>query len=946
MGAVDLVIQVESPKSVARGLQRIGRSGHGVGGTSKGRIFPKFRADLLECAVVVRRCARARSSRRSCRATRSTCSPSRSSRSPPARRRSPSTSCTRSSRAPTPTRAAPRAARERARHARRPLPLERVRRAAAADHLGPPRRHDPRPQGRAQARRRQRRHDPRPRPVRGDAPGRPPRRRARRGDGLRGAPRADLPARRDGLADRGDRPRPRDRHAGAGRAGRRAVLARRLGRAPEGARRGDRRVLALGGRPAAEVLERDYDLDALAARNLLEFLREQQAATGVVPPTARSSSSASATRSATGGCACSRRSAAACTPPGGSALSARIRERYGLESDAIWSDDGIVVHLPDADAPPQAELVLPEPDELEELVVGELASSALFGARFRENAARALLIPRAYPGRRTPLWQQRLKAQTLLEVARRYPDFPIVLETYRECLRDVLDVAGLHAAARDRAPRDLARRGRDAERLAVRLLAAVRLRRDLHVRGRRAQRRAARGRAVARPRAAARAARPGGAARADRRRRARRARGRPAAPLAGAPRDLARRAPRRAARARRPDRRAGARARARRARRRRDARRAGRASAAPSRSASRASRAGSRPRTPASTATRSAWCRPPGCRRRSSRTSPTRCASWSRGTRAPRPVHDRRAPRRYGVDVERPLRELEAAGPSCAASCAHLHPRARSGEREWCDPEVLRRLRRASLAVLRREIEPAERRALARLPAVLAGRRPPCRRRRRDRAAARGARAAAGARAAGGAVGARGAAAPHRRLLDELARPALRRRRDRLGRRGRDRPPLRPRRALLPRRRPGDRAACRRGQARRSGRARARADPRAPARPRPASSATCGRDRRAGRGAPGGALGPRLGRRGHQRRLGAAARAPARAARGGAGAATRFANPRSGRRFAPAVRASRAQTRAPVQGRWSLVAPLFRPPPTPSRGGARWPSCCSSATAS
>jgi ATP-dependent Lhr-like helicase len=127
----------------------------------------------------------------------------------------------------------------------------------------------------------------------------------------------------------------------------------------------------------------------------------------------------------------------------GLALSARIRERYGLESDAIWSDDGIIVHLPDTDEPPSAELVLPEPEELEELVVGELGSSALFGARFRENAARALLIPRAYPGRRTPLWQQRLKAQTLLEVARRYPDFPVILETYRECLRDVLDVAGL-----------------------------------------------------------------------------------------------------------------------------------------------------------------------------------------------------------------------------------------------------------------------------------------------------------------------------------------------------------------------------------------------------------------------------------------------------------------------------------------------------------------------
>ena len=87
--------------------------------------------------------------------------------------------------------------------------------------------------------------------------------------------------------------------------------------------------------------------------------------------------------------------------------------------------------------------MLIDPDELEDRVVGELGGSALFGARFRENAGRALLIPRAYPGRRTPLWQQRLKSQTLLEVAKRYAQFPIVLETYRECLRDVLDLPGL-----------------------------------------------------------------------------------------------------------------------------------------------------------------------------------------------------------------------------------------------------------------------------------------------------------------------------------------------------------------------------------------------------------------------------------------------------------------------------------------------------------------------
>src|SRR4029434_451442 len=93
--------------------------------------------------------------------------------------------------------------------------------------------------------------------------------------------------------------------------------------------------------------------------------------------------------------------------------------------------------------PPQLDELLVAPDELEELVVQEVGQSALFGARFRENASRALLIPRRRPGQRTPLWQQRLKAQGLLQVARRYPDFPVVLETYREVLQDVFDLTAL-----------------------------------------------------------------------------------------------------------------------------------------------------------------------------------------------------------------------------------------------------------------------------------------------------------------------------------------------------------------------------------------------------------------------------------------------------------------------------------------------------------------------
>ncbi len=186
----------------------------------------------------------------------------------------------------------------------------------------------------------------------------------------------------------------------------------------------------------------DYDLDERAAKNLVQFLAEQQEATRIVP--SDRAIVVERFRDEIGDwrlCVLS--------PFGGRvhaawalALSARIRDEFGLESDAIYSDDGIIVHLPDAEEPPGAELVLLQPDEIEDLVVAELGSSALFGARFRENAGRALLIPRARPGKRTPLWQQRLKSQSLLEVAKKYGEFPIILETYRECLRDVLDVPG------------------------------------------------------------------------------------------------------------------------------------------------------------------------------------------------------------------------------------------------------------------------------------------------------------------------------------------------------------------------------------------------------------------------------------------------------------------------------------------------------------------------
>ncbi len=130
------------------------------------------------------------------------------------------------------------------------------------------------------------------------------------------------------------------------------------------------------------------------------------------------------------------------------AINARIRERLGVEGSAVASDDGIIVRIPDAEAePPGAELFVFDPDELEQLVTQEVGGSALFASRFRECAARALLMPRMNPNKRTPLWQQRQRSAQLLEVARRHPTFPVILETLREVLQDVYDLPSLRTLA-------------------------------------------------------------------------------------------------------------------------------------------------------------------------------------------------------------------------------------------------------------------------------------------------------------------------------------------------------------------------------------------------------------------------------------------------------------------------------------------------------------------
>ncbi len=448
MGAVDLVIQVESPKSVARGLQRIGRAGHNVGDVSRGRIFPKFRADLLECAVVARRMREGQ--------IETTVVP------------------------------------------RNPLDVlaqQIVAIAAAAGDEHPVEVQDlyelvTRTHTYAELSRAQLENvldmldgrypssefsELRPRII---------------WDRVAGTIRPRPGARQLAVTNAGTIPDrglyavtlPDGRRVGEldeemvyeARPGQTFLLGATTWRIEEIGR--DRVIVTPApglpgavpfwkgdsvGRPKElgqaigafarwavdqtpqTLIERGYDLDERAAKNLLQFLREQQDATRVIP--SDQAIVVERFRDEIGDwrlCILS--------PFGGRvhaawglALSARIRDELGLESDAIWSDDGIIVHLPDAEEPPGAELALLDPEEVEDQIVAELSASALFGARFRENAGRALLIPRARPGKRTPLWQQRLKSQSLLEVAKKYGEFPIILETYRECLRDVLDLPGL-----------------------------------------------------------------------------------------------------------------------------------------------------------------------------------------------------------------------------------------------------------------------------------------------------------------------------------------------------------------------------------------------------------------------------------------------------------------------------------------------------------------------
>jgi ATP-dependent Lhr-like helicase len=449
MGAVDLVVQVESPGSTARGLQRVGRAGHGVGEVSIGRIFPKFRGDLLEAAVVA------------------------------ARMQAGSLESIAVPRNPLDVLAQQIVAMVAVADWAVPDLFALVRRAfnfadltpavlaSVLDMLS----------GRY--------------PSSDFADLKPRLTWDRDRDRLSTRPGAGMVALVNGgtIPDRGlfgvfvapDGPRVGEldeEMVHESRPGDTIVLGASTWRVQEVTRDrvlvtpapgepgrlpfwhgdGPGRPLELGRALGAFVREADAagtvdwlrahaPLDELAASNLLAYLREQKEATGTLP-TDRAVTIERFRDELGDWRVC------ILTPfgervhaPWALALEARLAASSGFDVQAMYGDDGIVLRFADTGEEegelPGAESLIPEPEEVDDLLLDRLGDSSLFAARFRENAARALLLTRRRPGQRTPLWAQRLRSANLLAAAKRYPAFPIVLETYRTCLQDVFDVPAL-----------------------------------------------------------------------------------------------------------------------------------------------------------------------------------------------------------------------------------------------------------------------------------------------------------------------------------------------------------------------------------------------------------------------------------------------------------------------------------------------------------------------
>ena len=216
------------------------------------------------------------------------------------------------------------------------------------------------------------------------------------------------------------------------------------------------RELGAMSEPDATARLRADGLDALAAGNLVRYLTDQREATGYLPDDRTLVLERFRDELGDWRLVLHSPFGAQVHAPWALAIAARLRERYqGMDVQAMHTDDGIVIRVPDTEEPPPAGIAELAPEDVEQIVTDELGSSALFASRFRECAARALLLPRRQPGRRTPLWQQRQRAAQLLSVARKYGTFPIVLETVRECLQDVFDVPGLIGLMRDLAARKI-----------------------------------------------------------------------------------------------------------------------------------------------------------------------------------------------------------------------------------------------------------------------------------------------------------------------------------------------------------------------------------------------------------------------------------------------------------------------------------------------------------
>jgi ATP-dependent helicase Lhr and Lhr-like helicase len=453
MGAVDLVVLVESPGAVSRGLQRVGRAGHGVGEVSTGRIFPKHRGDLLEATVVAQRMRAG--SIESLRVPRNPLDV--------LAQHIVAMTAVQSWHVPELARVVRRSANFTA------LPDDAL--TGVLDMLsGLYPSHDF--------------ADLRPR-ITWD------RERdvvtARRGARMLAAVNAGT------IPDRGlygvflghDGPRVGEldeemvHETQAGQTFTLGATTWRVqqiernrvivepapgeaGRLPFWKGEGPGRPLELGqamgafvraiaalSRADAETrLGDEYGLDQRAARNLLDYLAEQRAATGTLPTDRDITIERFRDELGDWRVCILTPFGARVHAPWAIALRAIVSDSVGYEVQTVWSDDGIVLTIADGDEPPDAALLVPDADELDDRIITELPRTPVFATEFRENAARALLMPRRSPGQRTPLFAQRLRAQQLMGIALQYPSFPIVIETFRSCLQDVFDMPALRTVLR------------------------------------------------------------------------------------------------------------------------------------------------------------------------------------------------------------------------------------------------------------------------------------------------------------------------------------------------------------------------------------------------------------------------------------------------------------------------------------------------------------------